>query len=66
MINVNTRKQKKQTGSRLSMVTCYDAWSAGILSSADVDCLLVGNSLAVVIGDPIALFRLIDNVEEIS
>ncbi|MBT3830653.1 MAG: hypothetical protein HOB98_15400 [Gammaproteobacteria bacterium] len=48
------------------MLTCYDAWSAGILSSADVDCLLVGNSLAVVIGDPIALFRLIDNVEEIS
>ncbi len=48
MINVNTFKQKKQNGSRLSMVTCYDAWSAGILNSTDVDCLLVGDSLAVV------------------
>ena len=48
MINVNTFKQKKQNGSRLSMVTCYDAWSAGILNSKDVDCLLVGDSLAVV------------------
>ena len=48
MINVNTFKQKKQNGSRLSMVTCYDAWSASILNSTDVDCLLVGDSLAVV------------------
>ena len=66
MINVNTLKQKKQTGSRLSMVTCYDTWSAGILNSKDVDCLLVGDSLAVVMGDPIAQVRLIGNVEEIS
>ena len=48
MINVNTFKQKKQSGSRLSMVTCYDAWSARILNNTDVDCLLVGDSLAVV------------------
>ena len=66
MINVNTLKQKKQTGSRLSMVTCYDTWSAGILNSKDVDYLLVGDSLAVVMGDPIAQVRLIGNVEEIS
>lgn len=48
MINVNTFKQRKQSGSRLSMVTCYDAWSARILNDTDVDCLLVGDSLAVV------------------
>ena len=66
MINVNTFKQKKQNGSRLSMVTCYDAWSAGILNGTDVDCLLVGVSLAVVMGDPIAPVRLIDNVEVAS
>ena len=30
------------------MVTCYDAWSARILNGTDVDCLLVGDSLAVV------------------
>lgn len=30
------------------MVTCYDAWSAKILNETDVDCILVGDSLAVV------------------
>jgi 3-methyl-2-oxobutanoate hydroxymethyltransferase len=48
VINVNTFKQRKQNGARLSMVTCYDAWSARILNETDVDCLLVGDSLAVV------------------
>jgi 3-methyl-2-oxobutanoate hydroxymethyltransferase len=35
-------------GRRISMVTCYDAWSARILEDADVDCLLVGDSAAMV------------------
>ena len=48
MIDVNTFKQRKKSGSRLSMLTCYDAWSAQILNDTDVDCLLVGDSLAVV------------------
>ena len=48
MINVNTFKQRKLKGLTLSMVTCYDAWSARILNSTDIDCLLVGDSLAVV------------------
>ena len=30
------------------MVTCYDAWSAKILNESPVDCILVGDSLAVV------------------
>lgn len=33
---------------RISMVTCYDYWSAQILNRTDVDCLLVGDSLAMV------------------
>ena len=48
MTNVNTFKQRKKNGLRMSMVTCYDAWSAKILNETDVDCLLVGDSLAVV------------------
>lgn len=48
MINVNHFKKHKGTGTPISMVTCYDAWSASILDETDVDCLLVGDSLAVV------------------
>jgi 3-methyl-2-oxobutanoate hydroxymethyltransferase len=31
----------------LSMVTCYDATSAAIVESCDVDCILVGDSVAM-------------------
>ena len=30
------------------MVTCYDFWSAQVLNRTDVDCLLVGDSLSMV------------------
>ena len=33
---------------KISMVTCYDYWSAQILEKTDIDCLLVGDSLAMV------------------
>ena len=46
--SVLTLKRQKQTGKPISMVTCYDAWSAGIIAGTDVDCVLVGDSLAVV------------------
>jgi len=39
---------RKGSGERLSMVTCYDYWSATLLDQTDVDCLLVGDSLAMV------------------
>jgi 3-methyl-2-oxobutanoate hydroxymethyltransferase len=32
----------------ITMVTCYDSWSASLLSGTDVDCLLVGDSAAMV------------------
>ncbi|MCB1647017.1 MAG: 3-methyl-2-oxobutanoate hydroxymethyltransferase [Pseudomonadales bacterium] len=40
--------KKKQNREKISMVTCYDHWTAQILSETEVDCLLVGDSLAVV------------------
>lgn len=46
--NVISLKRQKESGKPISMVTCYDAWSAKILNESPVDCLLVGDSLAVV------------------
>jgi 3-methyl-2-oxobutanoate hydroxymethyltransferase len=31
------------------MVTCYDSWSATLIADTDIDCVLVGDSLAMVI-----------------
>jgi 3-methyl-2-oxobutanoate hydroxymethyltransferase len=39
----------KAAGIRLVMVTAYDAWSARLLADAPVDCLLVGDSLMMVV-----------------
>ena len=35
-------------GQKISMVTCYDAWSARILEGTEIDCILVGDSAAMV------------------
>lgn len=47
-MNIHTFRQRKEDRQKISMVTCYDHWSAQILNDTDVDCLLVGDSLAVV------------------
>lgn len=39
---------KKQSGQKISMVTCYDYTFAKILADTEVDCLLVGDSLSMV------------------
>lgn len=44
ILDFHDRKQKKQ---KISMVTCYDYSFARILAASDVDCLLVGDSLAM-------------------
>jgi len=41
---LNSKNLKK-----LSMVTCYDHWSASLLNQTEVDLLLVGDSLAMVV-----------------
>ena len=40
--------KRKNNKEKISMVTCYDSWSAKLLNSTEVDCLLVGDSLAMV------------------
>jgi 3-methyl-2-oxobutanoate hydroxymethyltransferase len=40
---------RKMSGRPVSMVTCYDHWTARILNETDIDCLLVGDSVAMVV-----------------
>jgi 3-methyl-2-oxobutanoate hydroxymethyltransferase len=47
-MNVLDFAKRKRDGEKISMVTCYDHWSARILNATDVDTLLVGDSLAMV------------------
>lgn len=39
----------KREARKLTMLTCYDAWSAKLLKDVDVDMLLVGDSVAMVV-----------------
>lgn len=39
----------KNSKKKITMVTCYDAWSAKLLEKTDVDLLLVGDSLSMVV-----------------
>ena len=47
-MNILDFSDKKQRDEKISMVTCYDYWSANLLEKTDIDLLLVGDSLAMV------------------
>ena len=47
-MNILDFAKRKCHGEKISMVTCYDYWSARILNTTDIDTLLVGDSLAMV------------------
>jgi 3-methyl-2-oxobutanoate hydroxymethyltransferase len=47
-MNVLDFKKMKEERRKISMVTCYDYGFAQILNSTNIDCLLVGDSLAMV------------------
>ena len=40
---------KKQLQQKISMVTCYDYPSAAMVAKTDIDCVLVGDSVAMVV-----------------
>ena len=48
-MNILDFAERKVSGEKISMVTCYDYWSARILNQSDVDTVLVGDSLAMVV-----------------
>lgn len=41
-------REAKREGRKLTMVTCYDYWSAKLLNESGIDLLLVGDSAAMV------------------
>lgn len=47
-MNINHFNRYKRENKKISIVTCYDYWSATIISESDVDAILVGDSLAMV------------------
>ena len=49
MKNIQQLQAYKSENKKITMVTCYDYWSAKILSQSPVDCLLVGDSVSMVV-----------------
>ena len=47
-MNILDFGKRKAANHPISMVTCYDYWSARVLNETDIDTLLVGDSLAMV------------------
>jgi 3-methyl-2-oxobutanoate hydroxymethyltransferase len=41
--------QYKKSGKKISMVTSYEAWSAKLIEESPIDCILVGDSVAMVV-----------------
>lgn len=47
-MNISNFQLMKENNKKISMVTCYDYWSAYIISQSHIDSILVGDSLAMV------------------
>ena len=48
-LTLHRLREMHATGEKIAMLTCYDASFARVLDEADVDCLLVGDSLGMVV-----------------
>jgi len=46
-MNIFDFQRKKQSNEKISMLTCYDYTSARIVANTSIDCLLVGDSVAM-------------------
>lgn len=48
-VTIHTLQQKKERGDKITMLTAYDATFARLLDESDIDILLVGDSLGMVV-----------------
>jgi len=56
-MNILDFQKMKRQGQKISMITCYDHWSASILNETKIDSILVGDSLGMVVyGHPSTLY----------
>lgn len=49
MKSINDFLKAKEDGKKITMISTYDYWSAKICEEANVDCLLVGDSVGMVV-----------------
>ena len=55
-MEVQDFRKVKDEGRKISMITCYDYWSARAVADSNIDCILVGDSLAMTMhGHPTTL-----------
>ncbi len=47
-MNIFDFQKMKDQHQKISMTTCYDFWSAQIIAQSNIDCILVGDSAAMV------------------
>ena len=47
-MKVHDFKKMKESNVKITMATCYDYWSAKIMAKSDIDSILVGDSVAMV------------------
>ena len=47
-MKIDNFQSMKKTGEKITMITCYDYWSACIIADSQIDCILVGDSLAMI------------------
>ena len=69
-MNILQFKQAAQKR-KLTMVTCYDAWSAKIINETAIDCVLVGDSLGMVVHGydstvPVSLDLMVRHIEAVA
>lgn len=56
MKSIHDFAAKKERKEKITMITCYDAWSAKIIADTNIDVVLVGDSLSMVMhGHPTTL-----------
>ncbi len=48
-ITIDTLLKKKKEGRKITMVSTYDYWSAKLCDEVGIDCILVGDSLGMVV-----------------